>query len=147
MRYNIAQILLTLGLWPATGLETTVGVDEQEVGGEDLEHGSDAVPDLLLRGDTGGVDVVDTRPDLVGVAVVLEGVEELHVALRRLDRDDIGIERLDGREDVVKVGVAEVRVGLERIGNTSSGELERREGPVEVGLPVSLAERKLWRQV
>ena len=93
------------------------------------------------------VDVVDTGADLVRVAVLLERLEELHVALGRLDRDDVRVEALDGREDVVEVGVAEVRVGLERVGNTGSGELERREGPVEVCLPVSLAERKLWRQV
>ena len=93
------------------------------------------------------MDVVDTGPDLVRVAVVLEGVEELEVALRRLNGDDVGIKRLNGGEDVVEVGVAEVRVGLERIGDTSGGELERRESPVEVGLPVSLAERKLQEDV
>ena len=132
-----------LGLGPAAGLQAAVGVDDEEVGGEGGEHRRDALLDLLLGRHAGRVDVIDTGADLVRVAVVLEGVEELHVALRRFDRNDIGIERLDGREDVVEVGVAEMRVGLERVGNTSSGELERREGPVEVGLPVSLAERKL----
>ena len=133
-----------LGLGPATSLETTVGVDDEELPGEDGEHGRKTLLDLVLGRDTGRVNVVDTGADLVRVAVVLEGVEELHVALRRLNGDDIGIERLNGGEDVVEVGVAEVRVGLESVRDTSGGKLERGEGPVEVRLPVSLAERKLY---
>ncbi|KAH9943489.1 golgi-body localization protein domain-containing protein [Epithele typhae] len=133
-----------LGLGPATSLQTAVGVDDKQVTGEDGEHGRETLLDLVLGRDTRRVDVVNTRADLVRVTVVLEGVEEFHVALRRLDGDDIGVERLDGREDVVEVGVAEVRVSLESVGDTSSGDLERRESPVEVRLPVSLTERELW---
>ena len=136
-------MIRTLSLLPATGLETAIGVDEEQLVREYLEHGGNTVTDLLIAGHTGRVDIVDTRPNLVGVAVLLEGVEQLHVALRRLDGDDISIKTLDGWEDVVEVGVAEVRVGLERVGDTSSGELERREGPVEVRLPVGLAKREL----
>lgn len=77
-----------LSLLPASGLETTVGVDNHEVGGEDLDHGGNSVLDLLLRGDTRRVDVVDTRADLVGVAVRLEDVKELEVGLGSLDGDD-----------------------------------------------------------
>ena len=135
-----------LGLLPSTGLETTVGVDEQEARGENVEHLGDAVLDLLLGGDTRRVDVVDTGADLVGVTVVPEGGEELHVALRCLNRDDIGVKVLDRGEDVVEIGVAEVRVGLESIGDTSGGELERWQSPREVSLPVDLAERELWRE-
>ena len=91
------------------------------------------------------MDIVDTGTDLVGVAVLLEGGEELHVALGSLDRDDIGVQALDRREDIVKVGVAEVRVGLEFVGDTSSGELERVDGPLEVGIPVGAAEGELRR--
>jgi hypothetical protein len=88
----------------------TYRVDEHEVVGDDGQGGLETVNDLLLAGDTRRVDVVDTRTNLVGVAVLLEGVEELHVTLRELDRNDIGIETLNGGEDVTKVGVAEVRV-------------------------------------
>lgn len=133
---------LTLSLLPATGLETAVRVDDEQVGRKDGKHGGDAVLDLLLSGNTGRVDVIHTRPDLVRVAVVLEGVEELHVALRRLDGDDVGVEVLDGREDVVKVGVAEVRVGLESVADTGGRDLEGGEGPRQVLSPVSLAKRE-----
>ena len=45
-------------------------------------------------------------------------------------------------EDVVKVGVAEVGVGLESISDTGSCDLEGGEGPGEVDIPVGLAEGK-----
>lgn len=89
------------------------------------------------------MDIVDTRTDLVRVAVLLEGVEELHVALRRLDGDDVGIKALDGGEDVVEIGVTEVGVGLKLVGDTSSGELERVHSPCQVGVPVRATEREL----
>lgn len=89
------------------------------------------------------MDVVDTRPDLVGVAVMLEGVEQLHVALRCLDGDDVGVKILNRRENVVEIRVAEVRVRLESVGDTRSSQLERGEGPRQVATPVGLAQRKL----
>lgn len=129
----------SLGLLPATGLETAVRVDEEERVGEDVKHGLEAVLDLLSSGNTRRVNVVDTGANLVGVAVVLEGVEKLHVGLGGLDGDDIGVETLDGGEDVVEVGVAEVRMGLELIGDASSRELEGVNGPLEIGIPVRAA--------
>ncbi|GFZ50689.1 LOW QUALITY PROTEIN: hypothetical protein JCM24511_08447 [Saitozyma sp. JCM 24511] len=129
-----------LGLLPATGLETAVGVDDEEVGGEDLDHGGDTVLDLLLSRDTGRVDVVDTGADLVRVAVRLEDVEKLEVGLGGLDRDDVGVETLDGGEDVSEVRVAEVRVDLDVVLDARGGEAERVDGPTEVVVPVGLAE-------
>ena len=82
------------------------------------------------------MDVVNTRTNLVSISVVLEGLEQLHVALRCLDRDDIGIQTLDGWEDIVEVGVAEVRVGLGGIGDASGGETEGVNGPGEVVIPI-----------
>ena len=132
----------SLGLLPATGLKTTIGVDEEKVGSKDLQHSSDTILDFLLGGNTRRVDIVNTRTDLVGVTVLLEGLQELHVTLRGLDGDDISVKSLDRGEDVVEVGVAEVGVGLESIGDTGSGDLEGGESPGEVGIPVGLAERK-----
>jgi hypothetical protein len=67
------------------------------------------------------VDIIDTGADLVRVAVVLEGVEELHVSLGGLDGNDIGVKTLDGGEDVVKVRVTEVGVRLQLVGDTGGG--------------------------
>ena len=89
------------------------------------------------------MDIVNTRTNLVGVSVMLEGLEQLHVALGRLDRDDIGIQTLDGREDIIKVGVAEVGVGLGGIGDTSGGETEGVNSPSEVPFPIGTTKRKL----
>ena len=91
------------------------------------------------------MDVIHTRPDLVGVAVLFEGVQELHVALGGLDGDDIGVKALDGREDVVKVGVAEVRVSLQSIRDASSAELERINSPFKVAVPINTTKRELKR--
>jgi len=93
------------------------------------------------------VNIVNTRTDLVSVSVVLEGLEQLHVALGRLDRDDIGIQTLDGWEDIIKVRVAEVGVGLCGISDTSSGETEGINGPGEVVIPIRTTKRKLKRKI
>jgi hypothetical protein len=130
----------SLSLGPATGLQATVRVDDKKGVGEDVKHGLDTVLDFLTAWDTRRVDVIDTRADLVGVAVLLEGVEQLHVSLGGLDGDDIGVKALDGREDVVEVGVAEVGVDLELVGDTSGSELEGVDSPLEVGVPVSTTE-------
>jgi len=90
------------------------------------------------------VDIIDTRTNLVRVSVSLEGVEQLHVTLGSLDRDDVSIQGLDGWEDVVKVRVAEMRVGLGLVAYTGSGELEGASGPFEVGVPVCTAERETF---
>jgi hypothetical protein len=92
------------------------------------------------------VDVVDTRANLVGVAIMLEGIQELHVTLGGFDRDDIGIEALDGGENVVEVGIAEMRVSLESVGNTGSGKLEGVYCPLEVCVPFVTAKRELKRR-
>jgi hypothetical protein len=89
------------------------------------------------------VDIIDARTDLVTVAVVTEGAEQLHVALGCLNGYDVGIEALDGREDVVEVGVAEMAVGLQCIRDASGGELERIDRPSQVGIPISATKRKL----
>lgn len=114
----------------------TYRVDKEQRVGKNVEHGLESVLDLLVTGDTGGVDVIDTRPNLVGVSVGLESVEEFHITLRGLNGDNISVETLDRGEDVIKVRVAEVRVGLELVSDASSRQLERVDGPLEVGIPV-----------
>lgn len=91
------------------------------------------------------MDVVHTGTNLVGVTVLLEGVEELHVTLGCLDGDNISVKTLNGGEDIVKVRVTEVRVCLELVGNTGSGKLERINSPLEVCVPISATEGELLR--
>jgi hypothetical protein len=87
------------------------------------------------------MDVVDARANLVGVTIVLESVEKLHVTLRCLDGNDISIKTLDRWEDVIEIGVAEVRVSLQCVRYTSSGKLEGINSPFQVCIPVSTTER------
>lgn len=132
-----------LGLLPLTRLETAVRVDPELLGLEVSKHLLDAVLDLILRGNTRRVDVVDTRADVAGVRLVDEDLEELGITLAVLDRQDIGIESGDGVEEVLELRVAEVRVDLSRVLDTGSRELERVDGPAEVGLTLlARAERE-----
>lgn len=133
----------SLGLLPSTGLQAAIGVDEQQLRLDERQELGNTILDLLLARDTGRVDIVDTGPDLVGVTELLEGREQLEVRLGRLDGDDVRIKTLDRGEDVVEVGVAEVRVGLGRVSDTGGGELEGVDSPGEVAVPVDAAERKL----
>jgi len=75
------------------------------------------------------VDVVDTGANVAGVGLVLEDLEELGVALAVLDGEDISIERGNGVEEVLELGVAEVGVDLGRVLDTSAGELEGVDSP------------------
>lgn len=122
-----------LGLGPLAGLEATVGVDPELLWLEVLEHLLDAVLDLLLAWDTGRVDIIDTWADVAGVGGVDEDLEELGIGLGVLDGEDIGIEGSDGVEEVLELGVTEVRVDLGGVLNTGDGQAERLDGPVEVG--------------
>jgi hypothetical protein len=128
------------GLLPPSCLETTIGVDGEQLGWEDLEHGCDSVLDLLLSWNTRRVNVVDTWADLVGIPVLSEHLDELEVGFGGLDGDDVGVETLDGGEDVCKVRVAEVGVDLGRVLDARGCETERVYGPGEVVVPVDLAE-------
>lgn len=132
-----------LGLLPLTGLKTAVRVDPELLRLEELKHLLDAVTDLLLAGDTGRVDVVDTRSDVSGVGRVNEDAEELSVRLAVLNGQDIGIEGGDGVEEVLELRVAEVRVDLSGILNASGGQLEGVDSPLEVGITLlARAERE-----
>ena len=105
--------------------------------------GLETLYNLFFAGNTWRVDVVDTGTDLVGVTIMLEGVQQLHVALRELDRNDISIKTLNRRENIVEVGVAEVGVSLSFITNASCSELKGVNSPFQVLLPVGFTKRQL----
>lgn len=117
-----------------TGLKTTVRVDPELLRLEELKHLLDTVLDLLLAGNTRGVDVVDTRSDVAGVLRVDKDTEELGIRLAVLNGQDISIEGSDGVEEVLELRVTEVRVDLGSVLDTSSGEAESLDSPLEVGI-------------
>ena len=128
---HVGQSLL--GLLPLAGLETTVGVDPELIGLQVLQLLLDTVLDLLLAGNTRRVDVVDTGADVAGVGLIDEHPQKLGIRLGVFDGQDIGIKGGDGVEEVLELGVAEVRVDLGRVLNTGGGETESLDSPVEVG--------------
>ena len=85
---------------------------------------------------------ISSRSNVVSVCVLLEDLEELEVRLGSLDGNDVGVHLLEDVPDVVEVGVAEVRVDLSVVLYTSSRELERIDGPSEVGVPVCSSKRE-----
>lgn len=123
-----------LGLLPLTGLETTVRVDPELLRLQVLQHLLDAVLDLLLAGNTGRVDIVDTRTNVAGVGLLDEDTKELGVRLAVLDGENISVEGGNGVEEVLELGVTEVRVDLSRVLNADGRQAESLDGPVEVGL-------------
>lgn len=124
----------SLGLGPRAGLQTTVRVDPELVGAEVLKHLLDTAADLLFAGDTGRVDIVDTGSDVTGVGLVNEHLEELGVRLAVLDTEDISVEGGNGVEEVLELGVTEVRVDLSSITDTCGGKAESLDSPCEVVL-------------
>ena len=58
------------------------------------------------------MDVVDTRADVARVSLVNKDLEELGIGLAVLNGENIGIQSSNGVEEVLELGVAEVRVGL-----------------------------------
>jgi hypothetical protein len=70
-------------------------------------------------------------------------VQEFHVTLGCLDGDDISVKALDGWEDVIEVGIAEVGMSLKSIRDAGGTELEGINGPFEVTVPVYTTEGKL----
>ena len=97
-----------------------------------MEHLLDAVLDLLLAGNTGRVDVVDTGSNVTRVGLVNEDLEELSIRLAVLNAQNIGIQRSNGVEEVLEFRVTEVRVDLSAIGNTSGGQAESLNSPGKV---------------
>lgn len=71
---------------------------------------------------------------MAGVGLVNEDLEELGVGLGVLNREDISIQSGNGMEEVLELGVAEVRMDLSGVLNTSGGELEAVDSPLQVGV-------------
>mmetsp|Transcript_39616 Transcript_39616/g.69194 ORF Transcript_39616/g.69194 Transcript_39616/m.69194 type:complete len:462 (-) Transcript_39616:376-1761(-) len=101
---------------------------------------------MLLRWNIGRVDVIDAWTDLVGVLEAVESIQQLHVRARGLNRDDVGVHVGDGRDDVVELRVAHVGVDLGLVTHAVGSDAEGFDGPVQVLLPLRLAQRQALAQ-
>jgi hypothetical protein len=140
---NCTHILeRSFSLGPSTSLEPTVRVDPKQLLLDVLRNLHQSLVHLLLGRDTGRMDIVQSRPDAVGVSVLVERMQQFQVALGVLDSDTVCIETLDSSENVVKVGVAHVGVDLALVGDIGGSEQERVDGPLEVLLVIHRTEWK-----
>jgi hypothetical protein len=124
-------------------LTRTYGVDEKKIVREKSQHCLNAILDLLFAWNTRRMDVVYAGTDLVGIPVLLEGLQELHITLRSFNGDDISIETLNGRENIVEIGVTEVGVSLSCISDSRGGQAEAVNSPGKISIPIDPAQRKL----
>lgn len=116
-------------LFPFPGFESAVGVDPELLFWQDLQQSVDLIDHLLYRRDARGVDVVDAGADLLLVADLLEDTQQRVSAAGRLYRDDVGIHRLDGVDDVVELAVAHMRVDLRLAAGAGHAAAEGIDGP------------------
>lgn len=130
----------SLGLFPASGLQTTVRVDPELVSWVHLQDLLDSGDKLLLRWDSWGVDVEQTQTNVVRVVGELSDVVGV-VLLGELNRDNISVQSLDVVR--VQVRVTEVRVDLGGVNDTGSSNSERLSSPVQV--VGSLLTRSQWQ--
>src|SRR2546422_36403 len=73
-------------LLPAARLQPAVGVHPDLAVAEHFLHALERLHDFRRARHAGRVDIVDTRPDLVGIAVFLEPLEQLRPRAREIGR-------------------------------------------------------------
>src|SRR5205814_9704103 len=94
------------------GLQTAVGVDPDPVGGTGTDRLAQQVFDLVPRRYPRRMDVVHARPEPAPEPADARLVEDPPAGPGRLDRGHVGVERIDGGEDLLRIGVTQVRVDL-----------------------------------
>src|SRR6266480_1415335 len=140
--YHVAQ--RRERLVPAPRLEAAVGVHPNLPVVQHTLHALQGGDDLGGARDARRVDVVHARPDLVGILVLAERLQQLGPRARALDRDHVGVHLLDHPDDVVELAVAHVRVDLGRVRHAARGETERVHRPLEVRRPFRPLERQAF---
>ncbi len=81
------------------------------------------------------MNVVDSRPYLAPVSRLREFPHRLVAAARVLQGDDVGIQMLDGLQNIAKLSVAHVSVNLRLGPGAPRRQAEGRHGPGEIVLP------------
>ena len=92
------------------------------------------------------MDVVDAGPDLAGILVVAEDVEQLHPRTRSLDRDHVRVQARDVLDHLAELRVTHVRVDLRFRRGPCDGETEAVDRPAHIVVLVRLAQRQAFAQ-
>ncbi|KAH3665337.1 hypothetical protein OGATHE_004153 [Ogataea polymorpha] len=117
------------GLFPSSGLQTTVWVNPELVGWVYLHDFTNSGHKLLLGWNSWRVDVEQSKTNVVWIVGELLDVLRI-VLLRELNGDNVGVQGFDVVR--VKVGVAEVRVDLSVVSDTRGRDSERLSSPLQV---------------
>src|SRR5437764_41831 len=127
--YSASSAVALPALAGATGLDATAGwpppsaariawptavPTPRQAVAERLLHALERLHDLGGTRHPGRVNVVDARPDLVGIAVLFEALQQLRPGARVLDRDHVRVHLLDHADDVVEFAVTHVGMDLGR---------------------------------
>ena len=96
----------------ASGLQTAVRIDPELFLGDALQHLFDCRLNLLHRGNTGRVDVIDAGANFRAEMVFLQNIQNRQIGTACLKGDDIGIHVVDLTDDICKFTVAHMGVNL-----------------------------------
>ena len=86
------------------------------------------------------MNVIHPWANVVGVLEALESIQQLHIGPGGFNGDDISVHPCDGFDDVVELGIAHMSVYLGVVLHAVGGNPEGFDGPVQVDLPVALAQ-------
>ena len=88
------------------------------------------------------MNVVNARPNLIGILKGLKGIKQIHIGARGFDGDHIRIHGGNILDDVVKLAVAHMGVNLGFVLNPTGGDAKAFHRPLQVGWPVRLTQRQ-----
>src|SRR2546428_13429840 len=115
---------------PTARLEPAVGVHPDLATVQHSRHALQSAGDLRGRRHAGRVDVVHTRPDLVGILVLLESLQQLRAGTARPDLQRLRIHAFDHLQHVVELAVAHVRVNLRTVAHPRGRQAAGVHGPL-----------------
>ncbi len=92
------------------------------------------------------MDIIDARPDLVGVIEFLEDFQQFHIRARCFYGNHIRVQRRDGIHDVIELAIAHMGMDLGIVPRHRGIELKRLHRPIEIFPPFGLAQRQTFPQ-
>src|SRR5215467_4570047 len=92
-----------IDFFPLARLETTIRIHPQLFGRENLEDEAQFLIEFLYCRHTWRVYIVDSKSNVVGIAIGTERLQEIELRARSFDEDHISIHTGDFRDDVIKL--------------------------------------------
>src|SRR3954469_23629232 len=119
-------------LRPAAGLAATIGIEPEALVRNACRSAPQQPALFFGRRYAWAMDIPNTRPDRIRVVEGGKGLQQLHVAACRLNRDHVGVHCRDALDDVVELAVAHMGVDLRRIADDRRRKPEAGYRPAQV---------------